>query len=298
MEKRHASQVAKLLNEQNKLTVQYTAEKVLEHADNYLLRFDDSGDVVACAELKFVQWYQFELLHVTVAPTNKRKGLASALVAEAESRARKKGAEILQSTIRKGNEESEGLFGKSGFQAVSTFLNAQSGNLIRVWQKVLVPPPSNTSDAAPESPHFLETLYKDLALALGDAIWAFARIEWQTYERLRMHSQDGLDDLLGDIGFRQRTTILRRLIERNKPDADKLERVANAIAAVEKLSERRNIIVHNPWKIWIDLDAEKFMMHIQKYTQPGKTIDLAALKQFTEECGTAETELRDSLNAL
>jgi N-acetylglutamate synthase-like GNAT family acetyltransferase len=298
METRHASQIAQLLNEQNKLTVQYTAERILEHSGNYLLRFNDSGDVVACAELKRVQWYQFELLHVTVAATHKRQGLASALVVEAESHAKNEGAEVLQSTIRKGNEESESLFAKCGFQSVCTFFNTNSGNLIRVWQKVLVPPPSDALDTESDSPHFLETLHKDLALALGDAIWAFARIEWQTYERLRMHSRDGLDDLLGDIGFRQRMAILRRLIERNKPDAGKLKRVADAIAAVEKLAERRNIIVHNPWRIWIDLDAERFMMHIQKYTQPGKTIDLAALKKFTEECGAAETELRDSLNAL
>jgi hypothetical protein len=196
-----------------------------------------------------------------------------------------------------GNKESEGLFSKCGFQSVSSFFNSNSGKVIRVWQKVLVPPPSDASDDS-ETPHFLETLHKDLALALGDAIWAFARIEWQTYERLRIHSRDGLDDLLGDIGFRQRTAILQRLIERGKPDTNKLKRVVSAIAAVEKLSARRNIIAHNPWRIWIDLDAEKFMMNIQKYTQPGKTFDLAELKRFTEDCGTAEAELRDALNAL
>lgn len=67
MDNSHAEQIAMLLNAQNQLVVQYTADKVLEHQDNYLVRLDDSGKLIACAELKQVQWYQFELLHVTVA---------------------------------------------------------------------------------------------------------------------------------------------------------------------------------------------------------------------------------------
>jgi hypothetical protein len=38
-------------------------------------------------ELKKVQWYQFEISHVTVAPGQKRKGLALDLVKEAEREA-------------------------------------------------------------------------------------------------------------------------------------------------------------------------------------------------------------------
>ena len=50
--------------------------------------------------------------------------------------------------------------------------------------------------------HYLETLYKELALALGDAVWAFAGIEWLTYECLRRLSKDRLDELVGDLTFR------------------------------------------------------------------------------------------------
>jgi hypothetical protein len=40
------------------------------------------------------------------------------------------------------------------------------------------------SSPAAQQP-YLETLHRDLALAHGDAVWAFARIEWATYEMLR-----------------------------------------------------------------------------------------------------------------
>ena len=128
-----------LLNAQNELTVQYTAEMVLEHQDNYLFRLDESGLVIACAELKKVQWYQFELLHVTVAQKNQRQGHARSLVVEAEERAIKLGARILQSTIRADNSASEALFISSGFESVSRFYNVTSKNIISVWQRVLTP---------------------------------------------------------------------------------------------------------------------------------------------------------------
>jgi N-acetylglutamate synthase-like GNAT family acetyltransferase len=146
MDQNQASQIATLLNEQNQLTVQYTAKRVLEHAPNYLVRIDDAGKVAACAELKKVQWYQFELLHVTVATTHLRKGLARNLIAEAQARAETSGARILQCTIRDGNKPSEDLFASSGFQSVCAFYNQQSKNLVRVWQKVLALPPAGSAD--------------------------------------------------------------------------------------------------------------------------------------------------------
>jgi len=138
-----AEQIATLLNDQNQLTVKYTADCVLEHRDNYLVRLDHLGRVIACAELKQVQWYQFELLHVTVAQQHHRQGHARALVAEAEKQAIQRGARILQSTIRVGNAASEQLFKSSGFESVSRFYNAKSKNVISVWQRVLSPVPSN-----------------------------------------------------------------------------------------------------------------------------------------------------------
>lgn len=152
--------------------------------------------------------------------------------------------------------------------------------------------------ALPESPHFLETLHTELALVLGNAIWAFARIEWQTYERLRLHSRDGLHEIMGELGFRQRISIMKRLVERLHPEPVTLKRITDAIGVVEKLSEKRNLIVHNPWRLWIDMESEKIMTHIEKYAQPGKAMSLVELRKFALDCDLAETELREALNSL
>jgi N-acetylglutamate synthase-like GNAT family acetyltransferase len=134
-----AQQIAALLNARNQLVVHYTAEKVQEHADDYLFQLSDAGDVVACVEVKRVQWYQAEILHLCVAKPEARKGRAKQLLASAEELARERGARILQCTIRAGNPESEGLFLSVGFYRVSTFHHDQSGNNVSVLQKVLAP---------------------------------------------------------------------------------------------------------------------------------------------------------------
>lgn len=139
----HARQIADLLNQQNQLIVNYTADRVLQHADNYLVRLDQDGQVIACAELKRVQWYQFELLHVTVAQHVQRMGHARSLMAEAATKGAALDARMLQATIRTGNTASERLFESSGFQLVSRFYNVRSGHFIGVWQRVLSPVAAN-----------------------------------------------------------------------------------------------------------------------------------------------------------
>lgn len=147
-------------------------------------------------------------------------------------------------------------------------------------------------------PHYLEVLYKELALALGDAVWAFARIEWLIYEYIGLLSTDRVDELVGDLNFRPRTSILKRIVERLDTIPEKKERTLTAIKEAEKLADKRNIIVHNPWRIWIDLDAKKFMTEIQKYSNQDKKLDLNELRQFVESAVKIETELKESLNAL
>lgn len=135
-----AAQIAALLNARNQLTLQYAAARVQEHADDYIFRLSDTGEVVACVQVKKVQWYQAEILHLTVAETEVRKGHARKLLASAEELARAKGARLLQCTIREGNAESEGLFLSVGFARVGVFHNENSGNNVNVFQKVLTRP--------------------------------------------------------------------------------------------------------------------------------------------------------------
>jgi ribosomal protein S18 acetylase RimI-like enzyme len=132
-----ADAIAQLLNTRNQLTVQYTRERVRRESADYILRLSEVGDVIACVQVKMAQWYQAEVLHLTVDEAYEHKGHAKALLCEAERAARTKDARILQCTIRADNAASRKLFEGFGFVHTSTFLNQGSGNIVGVFQKVL-----------------------------------------------------------------------------------------------------------------------------------------------------------------
>lgn len=132
-----AEQIAALLNERNQLTVPSTAQSVLAHIENYIYRTSLAGDVLACVEVKKVQWYQAEVLHLTVRVGQEGKGHAKALLAEAERSAAARKARLLQCTIREGNAPSTNLFLSVGFVKVGSFHNHVSGNNVLVLQKIL-----------------------------------------------------------------------------------------------------------------------------------------------------------------
>lgn len=138
MKRECASQVATLLNERNQLTALYTPEKVLQQASGYLLRTDTSNEVVVgCIEVKKVQWYQAEILHLTVAKNHEGRGLARSLLSEALVVASKAGARLAQCTIRMDNEDSIRVFEAAGFVRTAVFKNERSGNNVGVWQLVV-----------------------------------------------------------------------------------------------------------------------------------------------------------------
>lgn len=132
-----ADAIAQLLNTRNQLTVQYTRERVLKERTDYILRLSETAEVIGCVQVKKVQWYQAEILHLTVAEAYENKGHAKALLCEAERGARTKGARILQCTIRADNAASRKLFEGFGFVHTCTFLNQGSGNNVGIFQKVL-----------------------------------------------------------------------------------------------------------------------------------------------------------------
>lgn len=135
-----ADQVAALLNARNELTVPYSSAKVQADAQNYICRFADDGKVIACVEVKKVQWYQTEILHLTVSEAHERRGHGRSLLLEAEQAALAHNARILQCTIRDSNGPSRALFEACGFWLVNEFFNARSGNNVGVFQKTLVTP--------------------------------------------------------------------------------------------------------------------------------------------------------------
>ncbi len=131
-----AAAIAELLNSRNQLTVQYSRQKILKEAADYIFRQSETGEVTGSVQVKKVQWYQVEVLRLTVAEAYEHKGHAIALLCEAERVARTKGARILQCSIRADNAASRNLFEGFGFVNACTFLNQGTGNHVGVFQKV------------------------------------------------------------------------------------------------------------------------------------------------------------------
>jgi GNAT superfamily N-acetyltransferase len=139
MTETHAKSIATLLNTRNELARTYTAEEVMREASNYEYEVR-GGEIVACVERKKVQWYQWEICHLSVPPDWEGKGVAFAVYERAEAAARAGGGCVLQCTIREGNENSERFFRRQGFLKVGAFLYRATGNTVGVWQKVLCLP--------------------------------------------------------------------------------------------------------------------------------------------------------------
>src|SRR5687768_9000049 len=95
-----AQAIADLINMQNQLTRQYTAADVLSESANYIVRRNETQDVIGVVEVRLVQWYQCEVLHLSVRRDAQGRGIGSSLVDEAETFARILGARIAQCTIR------------------------------------------------------------------------------------------------------------------------------------------------------------------------------------------------------
>lgn len=134
-----AEQIATLINRRNRLTTNYERPDILREAHRYEYESRD-GKVVACVERKQVQWYQWEVRHLSVDESWERQGLASLVYQRLEDAACSAGVRLLQCTIREGNRDSVVFFDKRGFSKVARFLNRRTGNTVGVWQKVLAEP--------------------------------------------------------------------------------------------------------------------------------------------------------------
>lgn len=149
-----------------------------------------------------------------------------------------------------------------------------------------------------EERHYLDILGDQLSLALGKAVWSFARIEWLTYEYMKELSSDDLDMLMGDQFFKARTKLIKKLVLRIEGSQAEKDQAISCIARAETLADQRNTIVHNPWQIWIDFNRRDFMTEIQKYTDREKKFDLTKVQDFTENAQKLASDLKDALSAL
>lgn len=138
MKRNAAEQIAALLNTRNQLMKNYDADAVMKDSGNYVYRIIEDR-VIACVEVKPVQWYQAEILHLTVHPAFEGKGYAKQLLARALDRAKAQRARVAQCTIREDNDRSAKLFRGFGFTQVGRFRNQMSGNNVSVWQRIVTP---------------------------------------------------------------------------------------------------------------------------------------------------------------
>lgn len=134
MTEKQAEQIATLLNERNELVKKYTPKEIMESSANYVF-IEENEFVVACAEAKKVQWYQWEIDHVSVSKAAEGKGLGSKILKFAEDKAIAAGAKILQCTIRSTNSRSQNLFLSKGYCKTISFFYQRSGNWVNVYQK-------------------------------------------------------------------------------------------------------------------------------------------------------------------
>lgn len=140
MNPNQANQIAELLNNNNELKSAYTTDQVLRYAHEYkFIQEEDTNYVVAVVQIKKVQWYQHEIVNLTVNPEHNGKELAQHLLQIAENQALNDGARILQGTVRQDDQENIELFKSAGFNHVSNFYNQHSDRNITVWQKILTP---------------------------------------------------------------------------------------------------------------------------------------------------------------
>ncbi len=132
-----AEQIAILLNTQNQLTVKYDTQQILEAAHEYIYEIDDDDVLIACMQLKSVQWYQVEICHVSVNKINHQYGAAYRLLDKAIIDSREKNVHLLQATVNQSNGVPQKFLQKFNFTQTSTFYNPLTKNHITVWQKAL-----------------------------------------------------------------------------------------------------------------------------------------------------------------
>ena len=145
---------------------------------------------------------------------------------------------------------------------------------------------------------YLKTLGDELALAVGQAIWAFAKIEWLSYRYMKLLSKDDLDGLVDGLLFKKRIEVIKKLVIRIVGLDKEKAKVINCLNEISKLSEERNLIVHNPWQIWIDLEKEVFMTEIQKHSNPMKKLDLSEVNLFTDKTQKSASALQVAMQPL
>jgi len=143
--------------------------------------------------------------------------------------------------------------------------------------------------------HFLIKQTKELALPLGEAIWAFSRIERMSFTYLKALSTEPLDKFMEGVSLRGRLSVIAHLVDRIEGKDEAKALALKCIKSATSLSNTRNLIAHNPWAITVDFDKNQFLYNIEKITKKSINVDLQGLKNFTEECETLYDDFETAL---
>ena len=148
----------------------------------------------------------------------------------------------------------------------------------------------------PEERHYLDVLTDELSLKLGQAVWAFARIEKLLFDYTKQLSkEDDLNDLLGYQPIKKRIEIIKKLINAiENLNSEKQEALA-CLDRVFKLSKDRNQIAHNPWSIWVDLEERVFKTEIHDPQNKSQPINKQKITKFTKDAEELAFQLKNSL---
>lgn len=136
MDRAIAEQIAALLNRRNQLQKELTWADIREHASEYRI-IAREGKVAGCIQIRHVQWYQAELLHLVVDERFEGQRFAIRLGEMAETFAREEGARILQATVRETNDRMVDGLKYFGWTIVNRFRNRKTDNTVLIFQKVL-----------------------------------------------------------------------------------------------------------------------------------------------------------------
>ncbi|SAL50809.1 hypothetical protein AWB73_05287 [Caballeronia turbans] len=149
-----------------------------------------------------------------------------------------------------------------------------------------------------EEPQYLETLRSELCHALGEAVWAFSMIERLTYQYMKALSSEPLHELMAGQAFSARLRLITRLVDRLQGQEAEKAYALKYLKRAEKLAKTRNTVAHNPWQIWVDLDAEQFRSAIRRFDDDESGLSIAEVRSFAADAQEAASGLEVALGNL
>lgn len=146
--------------------------------------------------------------------------------------------------------------------------------------------------------HYLEQLNEELSQKLGNAIWAFAKIEWLTYEYIKRLAGSSVLELVANQSFKLRLEVLEKIIKQKKYDEGLSKNAIAVFKEAKSLSEKRNTIIHNPWQVYVDLKEMEFVSEISKYMNPDHSYKAEDIELFTDEAQDIAKRMQEAIIAL